>query len=238
MSAWQIAGMNRVFCITLSVTRCLCDARGQNASHCKIHDREKSLSYKISLSTFRITFMQWLRDSAKGLIDTAVRMGDFSSQQYLQYSGHVCVVLPGSVRWTVALWSILPRGHALIQLVQVWKQAKLRMTEVMSVLMHSPLASSKEVILWLGENPCRAPISEALPPERAPRGRAPVGVRPLSCRTCSDSSLILRGYVKINVIGLRQQNTNLRTENTLAIFPIARILFLMTSFLTWAWPEK
>ena len=33
------------------------------------------------------------------------------------------------------------------------------------------------------------------------------------------------------MIGFRK-NTDLRTENTLAIFPIARILFLMTSFLT------
>ena len=27
------------------------------------------------------------------------------------------------------------------------------------------------------------------PPDKAPKGRAPVGVRPLSCRTDSDSSL-------------------------------------------------
>ena len=105
-------------------------------------------------------------------------------------------------------------------------------------MMHSlPLASSKEVILWLGENPCSAPIREALPPERAPRGRAPVGVRPLSCKTCSDSSLQML-KVQIKLWWLNLENTDLRTENTLAIFPIARILFLMTSFLTWAWPEK
>ena len=60
-----------------------------------------------------------------------------------------------------------------------------------------PRASSNEVILWLGEKPWRAPISEAFPPDSAPSGRAPVGVRPFSCRTCSDSSLIghIRGAV-------------------------------------------
>ncbi len=51
------------------------------------------------------------------------------------------------------------------------------------------LASANEVILWLGENPCSALFSDALPPERAPRGSAPVGVRPFSCNTDSDSSL-------------------------------------------------
>ena len=32
-------------------------------------------------------------------------------------------------------------------------------------------------------------LREAFPPDKAPKGRAPVGVRPLSCRTDSDSSL-------------------------------------------------
>ena len=32
-------------------------------------------------------------------------------------------------------------------------------------------------------------LSEAFPPERAPKGRAPVGVRPFNWRTDSDSSL-------------------------------------------------
>jgi len=73
------------------------------------------------------------------------------------------------------------------------------------------LASSKLVILWLGLNPWRAPMRLVFPPERAPRGRAPVGVKPFNCSTCSDSSL--------------------STEKTLAIFPIALILFLITSFL-------
>lgn len=64
-SAGQIAaGMNRVLvslCQSLDVSA----MHGrQNASHCKIHDREKSSSYKISLSTFRIFFMQWLQDTA------------------------------------------------------------------------------------------------------------------------------------------------------------------------------
>lgn len=93
---------------------------------------------------------------------------------------------------------------------------------IRSLTMSSPLASAKEVILWLGEKPCRAEerkdhqhslfrptytyaschnmmkksfvsflplLSDALPPERAPKGRAPVGVRPFSCSTDSDSSL-------------------------------------------------
>ena len=55
--------------------------------------------------------------------------------------------------------------------------------------LYTPLASSKEVILWWGENPCSAPISEVFPPDSAPSGRAPVGVSPFSCNTCSDSSL-------------------------------------------------
>ena len=56
-----------------------------------------------------------------------------------------------------------------------------------------PLASTKEVILWLGEKPCSALQMLALPPERAPRGRAPVGVKPFSCSTDSDSSLTNKG---------------------------------------------
>ena len=97
-----------------------------------------------------------------------------------------------------------------------------------------PLASSKEVILWLGENPWRAPISEAFPPERAPSGKAPVGVRPFSWRTCSDSSLTRRDYIRSDN---HYYYSHLSTENTLAIFPMALILFLITSFLTWAWPK-
>ena len=116
----------------------------------------------------------------------------------------------------------------------------------------SPLASSKEVILWLGENPWSAPIREALPPESAPKGKAPVGVRPFNCKTCSDSSLKYCSQVNMNRSGFkikgsfkikigifwRNPISDLRTENTLAIFPIALILFLITSFLTWAWPEN
>ena len=55
-----------------------------------------------------------------------------------------------------------------------------------------PLASSKEVILWLGEKPWRAPMRDVFPPDRAPSGRAPVGVNPFNCRTCSDSSLEIK----------------------------------------------
>ena len=51
------------------------------------------------------------------------------------------------------------------------------------------LASANDVILWFGENPCKALLSELFPPERAPSGSAPVGVRPFNCRTDSDSSL-------------------------------------------------
>lgn len=57
---------------------------------------------------------------------------------------------------------------------------------------------------------------ECFPPDRAPRGRVPVGVRPFNCKTDSLSSR--------------------RTEKTRAILPIARILFLITSFLAVAIP--
>ena len=213
---------------------------GKNASHCKIHDREKSSSYKISL---RPPFAS-LYAMASGLCNTIdghmrEKLTSFTNILYLQYSGHVSAVLPWPVHRTVSLWGVLPRGHALVQLVKVWKfKRRWVIASLRTCLMHSPLASSKEVILWLGENPCSAPIREALPPESAPRGRAPVGVRPLSCKTCSDSSLKCWEWkVKIK-LWLDLENTDLRTENTLAIFPIARILFLMTSFLTWAWPDK
>lgn len=49
-----------------------------------------------------------------------------------------------------------------------------------------------------------------MPPDSAPNGSVPVGVKPLSCSTLSLSSR--------------------NTENTLAILPMARILFLITSF--------
>merc|ERR1719483_372387 len=60
---------------------------------------------------------------------------------------------------------------------------------IRSFCMSRSLASSKEVILWFGEKPWRAPIREVLPPDKAPSGRAPVGVSPFNCNTCSDSSL-------------------------------------------------
>ena len=58
------------------------------------------------------------------------------------------------------------------------------------------MASANDVILWFGENPCRALLSELFPPERAPSGSAPVGVRPFNCRTDSDSSLEIGGEIK------------------------------------------
>lgn len=113
--------------------------------------------------------------------------------------------------------------------------------------------------MWLGEKPCRARKSknsirttyleywhcflplfkDAFPPDNAPKGRAPVGVRPFSWRTDSDSSL------KYKVIDNKTYNNTseqkwsyLSTEKTLAIFPIALILFLMTSLRSFAWPEN
>ena len=86
---------------------------------------------------------------------------------------------------------------------------------------HSPLASSKEVILWFGENPCSAPIREAFPPDRAPRGRAPVGVRPLSCRTCSDSSLKRWDFVK-NLTGFRKYVYKILTWELKILWPSSR----------------
>lgn len=49
-----------------------------------------------------------------------------------------------------------------------------------SLILSSPLASSKLVILWCGEKPASALRRDVLPPERAPNGRVPVGVSPLS----------------------------------------------------------
>lgn len=60
---------------------------------------------------------------------------------------------------------------------------------IRSLIASNPLASAKDVILWLGEKPCRAFFSEDFPPESAPSGRAPVGVNPFNCSTDSDSSL-------------------------------------------------
>uniref|UniRef100_A0A182QEW1 Uncharacterized protein n=1 Tax=Anopheles farauti TaxID=69004 RepID=A0A182QEW1_9DIPT len=85
---------------------------------------------------------------------------------------------------------------------------------IRSLIASSPFASANEVILWLGEKPCRALCSDCLPPDRAPSGNAPVGVRPFSCSTDSDSSR--------------------STEKTRAILPIARILLRITSLRAFA----
>jgi len=58
-----------------------------------------------------------------------------------------------------------------------------------SLMASRPLASSNEVILWVGEKPWRAFRRVSLPPDRAPSGKEPVGVRPLSWSTLSLSSL-------------------------------------------------
>ena len=84
---------------------------------------------------------------------------------------------------------------------------------IRSFMASKPLASSNDLIWWVGENPCKAArerktfrknvefkfkilideflpfLSVALPPERAPSGKDPVGVNPLSWRTLSLSSL-------------------------------------------------
>lgn len=81
-----------------------------------------------------------------------------------------------------------------------------------SLIASSPLASANDAILWFGENPCNAAnvvenlrfatignvlnnlpfLSDALPPDNAPKGKAPVGVNPFNCNTDSDSSLWIR----------------------------------------------
>lgn len=82
---------------------------------------------------------------------------------------------------------------------------------LLSFILSKHFASSNPLILWVGENPLNAVDSVSFPPDKAPRGRSPLGVRPFNCRTLSLSSL--------------------RTVKTRAIFPMARILFLITSFL-------
>ena len=93
-------------------------------------------------------------------------------------------------------------------------------------------------------------LREAFPPESAPSGSAPVGVSPLRCSTDSDSSLkkwsekyskseftaflILLLHIFIQIL----IKPHLSTENTLAILPIALILFRMTSFRSFAWPVR
>ena len=95
---------------------------------------------------------------------------------------------PGSIHWAGALGGVSSRRHPLVQHVKVCGDAHQRQW-LRNKTLYTPLASSKEVILWWGENPCSAPISEVFPPDSAPSGRAPVGVSPFSCNTCSDSSL-------------------------------------------------
>ena len=90
-------------------------------------------------------------------------------------------------------------------------------------------------------------LREAFPPESAPSGSAPVGVSPLRCSTDSDSSLKKwnEKYEKwectsllfiYSYQGVKQilSKTHLSTENTLAILPMALILFRMTSFRSFA----
>lgn len=60
---------------------------------------------------------------------------------------------------------------------------------IRSLMASRPFASANEAILWLGENPCNAFVSDVLPPDKAPSGSAPVGVKPFNCSTDSDSSL-------------------------------------------------
>ena len=94
----------------------------ENASHCKIHDREKSSSYKISL---RPPFAS-LYAMASGLCNTIdghmrEKLTSLMNILHLEYSGHIGAVLPGPVHRTVSLGGVLPRGHALVQLVKVCK---------------------------------------------------------------------------------------------------------------------
>ena len=89
-------------------------------------------------------------------------------------------------------------------------------------------------------------LREAFPPESAPSGSAPVGVSPLRCSTDSDSSLkkMKRKILKVGMYiiafysyqGVKQilSKPYLSTENTLAILPMALILFRMTSFRSFA----
>lgn len=82
------------------------------------------------------------------------------------------------------------------------------------------------------------PWSVSLPPDRAPIGRRPLGVRPLSCSTLSLSSLQTdRAHERKHITLWSRRTlqgargTNLSTVKTRAILPMARILFLMISFL-------
>lgn len=78
--------------------------------------------------------------------------------------------------------------------------------------------------------------SFSLPPDRTPLGSIPVGVRPFSVNTLSLSSLKEAKATTISRSGCRGglppsvgAETHLSTENTRAIFPMARILLRITS---------
>ena len=66
---------------------------------------------------------------------------------------------------------VLPRGHPLVLHVQVWGGGQVRRGTKTTFRRRSagtrtklsPFASSKDVILWLGLKPCRAPIRLVLP---------------------------------------------------------------------------
>jgi len=87
---------------------------------------------------------------------------------------------------------------------------------IRSLTRSRPLASSKDVMDWPIVTPLIAVCKEDAPPDSTPIGSMPDGVRPFSSNTVSLSFL--------------------RTENTRAIFPMARILFLITSLRAAGYP--
>ena len=187
----NVRNEGRWVCITLVVTcRCLCDRRGQNASQCKVHGWVKSSSrIKFHCPPFASSLCNGFRTLQ---FKTTLLLDSYVWSLIIPSTLRTCSCYSA---WAHPLGCSLLRhlssaayAHSADQGLKKWGFREA-VDYIIILLLCSPLASSKEVILWLGENPCRAPINEALPPERAPRGSAPVGVRPFSCRTCSDSSL-------------------------------------------------
>ena len=162
----------------------------QNASFKTSQIRQMFLVCKVSRWA-SVSQTQYISNLQKGKLKRAScekRMRNFRT--WLQ-SGllNLTVRSPGSIHWAGALGGVSSRRHPLVQHVKVCRTHSSDSDSDRNKTLHTPLASSKEVILWWGENPCSAPISEVFPPDSAPSGRAPVGVSPFSCNTCSDSSL-------------------------------------------------
>ena len=78
-------------------------------------------------------------------------MEDLEELYYLKYSGHAGAVLPGPIHRAVTLWGILPRRHALVQLIKVWKIHKWGVFETLAFLwctLTSGLFKGGNLVVW------------------------------------------------------------------------------------------